>query len=215
VLQRFADAEVPGVTPATIESARRLHRDHVRGAGPTPVIRVGAQPYGLLPVSDLDPWVPRSGDTTVSLVPLIRRTVGRWAQAASSVPRVRPGDSITDEALVELLGTSPIGIGLRARPAIDGPNVAAFAAATGTSRVIVEADMLVKQAVLSQYSVDAARLVVPPSLHEATRTINLPLVSGRDPEVIAAILAGEELNVDSVLQALLDVAWDNVKRQRL
>ena len=73
-----------------IESARRLHRDHVRGAGPAPVIRVGAQPYGILPVSDLDAWVPRSGDTTASLVPLIRRTVGRWVQRARSLPRVRP-----------------------------------------------------------------------------------------------------------------------------
>jgi hypothetical protein len=215
VLQRFVDAEVPGVTPATLESARRLHRDHVRGAGPAPVVRVGAQPYGILPVSELDAWVPRSGDTTASLVPLIRRTVGRWVQGAGAVARVRPGDSITDESLVELLGTSPIGIGLRARPAVDGPNVAAFAAATGASRVLVEADLLIKQAVLSQYSVDAARLLVPASLHDATRTINLPLVSERDAEVIAAILADQEPKVDSVLQALLDVAWDNVKRKRV
>jgi hypothetical protein len=213
VLQRF-DVELPGVTPAGIESARRLHRDHVRGAGPAPVIRVGAQPYGILPISNLDEWAPRSGDTTAALVPLIRRTLGRWGQRATSVPRVRPGDSITDEAFVELLGTSPIGIGLRARPAVDGTNVGPFAAATGAPGPLVEADMLIKRAVLSQYSVDAARILAPVSLHESTRTINLPLVSERDAEVIAAILADQEPKMDSVLQALLAVAWDNVKRQR-
>lgn len=215
VLQRVADHEVPGVTPATIESARRLHRDHVRGAGPAPVIRVGAQPYGILPVSNLEAWVPRSGDTTASLVPLIQRTVGRWVQRALSLPRVRPGDSITDEALVDMLGTSPMGIGVRARPAVDGHNVAACAAATGAPRGVLDADLLVKQAVMSQYSVDAARLLGPASLHDASRTINLPLVSARDAEVIAAILVDQEPKVDSVLQALLDVAWDKVKHKRI
>ena len=45
VLQSFLDDEVPGGTASTIESARRLHRDDVRGAGPAPTIRIGAQPY--------------------------------------------------------------------------------------------------------------------------------------------------------------------------
>lgn len=215
VLDEFRDDEIPGITPAQIESARRLHRDHVRGAGPAPVIRVGAQPYGVLPVSDLDAWVPRAGDTTTSLVPLIRRTIGRWVQRARSLPRVRPGDSITDEALVEVLGTSPMGIGIRARPVVDGPTVQPTAAATGTPRAVVDADTLLKRAVLSQYSVEAARIHPPASLHDATRTINLPLVSPRDAEVVAAILAGQEPKVDSVLQALLDVAWDNVKQKRI
>jgi hypothetical protein len=215
VLQRVVDAEVPGVTPATVESARRLHRDHVRGAGPAPAIRVGAQPYGILPVSDLDAWAPRSGDTTASLVPLIRRTLARWVQRSGSLPRVRPDDSITDAELIELLGTSPTAIGVRARPAVDGPNLSAYAAATGASQAVVDADVMVKKAVLSQYSVDAARLVVPASLHDETRTINLPLVSERDPEVIGTILADGEPKVDSVLQALLDVAWDDVKRKRV
>lgn len=215
VLQRFVEADVPGITPATIESARRLHRDHVRGAGPAPVIRVGAQPYGILPVSDLDVWVPRSGDTTASLVPLIRRTVARWVQQARTLPRVRPGDAIADEALIDVLGTSPMGIGVRARPAVDGPQVETFGAATGTPREVLDADMLIKQAVLAQYSVDAARRFTPPSLHEATRTINLPLVSPRDAGVITAILADQEPKIDSVLQALLDVAWDSVKHKRI
>lgn len=215
VLQRFVEAKVPGVTPATIESARRLHRDHVRGAGPAPVIRAGAQPYGILPVSNLDAWVPRSGDTTASFVPFIRRTVARWVQSAYSLPRVRPGDSITDEALLDILGTNPIGVGVRARPAVDGPNVEAFAAAVGAPRELLDADMLVKQAMLSQYSVDAARLFTPPSLHDASRTINLPLVSPRDREVIATILADQEPKIDSVLQALLDVAWNEVKNKRI
>ncbi|RXZ67252.1 hypothetical protein, partial [Agromyces albus] len=214
VLQRLDDAEVPGVTPATIESARRLHRDHVRGAGPAPTIRVGAQPYGVLPIADLDAWSPRGGDTTASLVPVIRRTLRRWIDRAATLPRVRPGDSVTDEALLDLLGTSPEAVGVRARPAVDGPDLTLFAAATGAG-ASVDAEVLLKRAVLSQYSVDAARLLLPASLHDQTRTINLPFVSERDAAVVVEILADRTPQVDSVLQALLDLAWDDVKHLRL
>ncbi len=214
VLQRLDDAEVPGVTPATIESARRLHRDHVRGAGPAPAIRVGAQPYGVLPVADLDAWSPRDGDPTASLVAVIRRTLRRWIDRAATLPRVRPGDSVTDEALLDLLGTSPEAVGVRARPAVDGPDLALFAAATGAG-ASVDAEMLLRRAVLAQYSAHAARLVLPASLHDQTRTINLPFVSERDAPVVTEILADRTPQVDSVLQALLVLAWDDVKRVRL
>ena len=42
------------------ESARRLFRDHVRGRGVAPTIHVGAQPYGVMPVSDLTAGCPRA-----------------------------------------------------------------------------------------------------------------------------------------------------------
>ncbi|MEB0307618.1 hypothetical protein QN345_20210, partial [Cryobacterium sp. 10I1] len=50
--------------------------------------------------------------------------------------------------------------------------------------------------------------------HDDSRTIGLPLVSERDADVVAEILAGTTPKVDSVLQALLDIAWDGAKRLR-
>ena len=32
--------------------------EHVRAAGPLPAVRVGKQPYGVLPVTSLDAWKP-------------------------------------------------------------------------------------------------------------------------------------------------------------
>ena len=214
VLDKFDDGQIPGVTPASIESARRLHRDHVRGAGPTPALRIGAQPYGVLPITDLDAWNPRSGEITAALVPLIQRTLHRWVRRSRVVPRVRPGDQLSDDDLVDMLGTSPVATGVRARPAIDGPQLAAFAAATGADTAQLVAEAHLRQAVLAQYSVDAARILQTPAVHDDSRTIGLPLVSERDAEVVAQIVASANPKVDSVLQALLDVAWDEAQRRR-
>ncbi len=43
-------------TQRTIQEARNYFIEHVRGRGPYPAFRVGATPYGLLPVSSLDRW---------------------------------------------------------------------------------------------------------------------------------------------------------------
>ena len=214
VLERFDDPGIAGVTPASIESARQLHRDHVRGAGPAPALRIGAQPYGVLPITDLDAWSARPGDITAQLVPLIRRTLQRWATRSRVVPRVRPGDELSDEDFLDILGTSPVATGVRARPAVDGSLLATFAAATGAAATGLLAESQLRQAVLAQFSVDAARFLPTPALHSDSRTIGLPLVSERDSEVVDQIIAGTKPKVDSLLQALLDIAWDGVKRHR-
>lgn len=214
VLRKFEDAEVPGVGPSSIEAARRFHRDHVRGAGTAPTLRVGAQPYGLLPVTDLQRWAPRRGETTAPLVGLVTATLERWIRRAGVVPRVRPGDSISDEDLLEILGMSPVATGVRARPAADGPMVEAFSAPTGADLDLVHAEMQLARVMLSQYLGEGARLIEPPSVHEDSRTIALPLVAERDGEVVEEVLAGRTTKVDSVLQALLHVAWEEANRNR-
>lgn len=213
VLQRIDDVDVPAVTPATIESARQVHRDDVRGAGHAPVLRIGAQPYGVLPVTDLAAWRPRRGELTAALAPLITRTLARWVARSGTLPRVRPGDDVSDDDLLDMLGTSPVSTGVRARPAVDGPNVSTLAAATGGDQGRVTAEQHLSLAILSQYSADIARLLLPPALHDESRRLALPLVSERDTEVIAAILDGGSPQIDSVLQALLDVAWDQTENR--
>lgn len=211
VLAKIMSTDGAGVTPSSLESARRVHRDTVRGAGHAPTIRIGAQPYGVLPVTDLDAWRPRGGDLTASLVPLVRRTLARWVTRSATLPQVRPGDQVSDEEMLDILGTSPVAIGVRARPAVDGPQLSRLGAATGADPERVLAELHIARAVLAQYSLQAATSMSPPSVHEESRTIALPLVSDRDAEVIAEILAGRAPKVDSVLQALLDVAWDEAK----
>lgn len=207
-LQELAGAGVAGVDAAAIEAARQVHRDDVRGAGSAPAVRIGAQPYGLLPVTDLTAWVPRDGDLTAALVPVVRRTLARWLRASAGLPHVRPQDDVSDDDFLEMLGTAPYATGVRARPAVDGSLLRSVGAAAGLPAATIAADIGLKKAILSQYSVDAARKIVLPSLHDRTRLLALPLVSDRDAAVVEAILAGDPPEVDSILQALLDVAWD-------
>ena len=51
-----------GLTPAAIDWARDYFVSYVRAGGPFPVLRAGYQPYGVLPVTSLDLWKPRTGD---------------------------------------------------------------------------------------------------------------------------------------------------------
>ncbi|MEU2040337.1 LysM peptidoglycan-binding domain-containing protein [Nocardia niwae] len=73
-------------------------RDHlidcVRGRGPLPTIRVGRQPYGVLPVSTLDEWVPDGPeDAAAHLLPWLLRLRHHWRGALLSgwIPRVTDG----------------------------------------------------------------------------------------------------------------------------
>ena len=116
VLDRVDDTGTPGVTPASIESARRLHRNAVRAAGHAPALRVGAQPYGVLPVAALAAWRPRPGDTTAPVVPLVRRLLARWSARARGLAHVGPGDDVSDAAMLEMMGTQP-AVQCRAHPA--------------------------------------------------------------------------------------------------
>lgn len=54
--------------PATIAHVRRHFVEHVRGCGPLPAFRVGATPYGLLPVTSLERWHPRQSINICGLV---------------------------------------------------------------------------------------------------------------------------------------------------
>ena len=110
-----------------------------------------------------------------------------------------------------MLGTSPTSIGVRVRPAVTGEHQSTLGAATGIDPEMIRAELQITKAMLGQYSLNAAIDMRPPSVHERSRTIALPLVSDRDGEVIAEILADGSPKVDSVLQALLDVAWDTAK----
>ncbi|MEJ6554865.1 hypothetical protein PQI51_07520 [Microbacterium esteraromaticum] len=214
VLRKVDETSAAGVTPSTIEAARRLHRDDLRAAGHASALRVGAQPYGVLPVTDLASWVPRTGEITADLVPLVQRILARWSDRARSGARVRPNDEISDQTLIDLLGTSPVSTGVRARPAVDGPTAVSLSAAAGLADSVVSAESAVTKAILAQYSIELAGRLAAPRLPDHARLIPLPLVSDRDAEVIAEILADGAPKVDSVLQALLDIAWDAAKAAR-
>jgi hypothetical protein len=75
--------------PEELTSAwRRWLLDHVTGGAPVPTVRVGAQPYGILPVRVLG---PADRDTTAGNVELtVQYLRGAWRASVPSVPTLDP-----------------------------------------------------------------------------------------------------------------------------
>lgn len=197
-----------GITDAQRESARRLFSAHVRGRGPSPALAVRAQPYGVLPVSDLATWKPEAGETTAGVLQVVRGLMSRWLRVIDRVvDRVRPDAADADETLLEILGASPVMQGLRVRPYVSGDVVSISTSALGLDPNVLAAEQSIRSAVAAEVvgaSVSGLRMG---SLDDHDRALPLALASDRDPEFIGELLAGRSPKVDSVLQALLALAW--------
>jgi hypothetical protein len=90
---------------AAINEARQYFVAHVRGRGHLSAIRIGSQPYGVLPVSSLSRWQSSDTGNVVDFhLPNALRTLRpTWLNANAGVPRVgRTGDA--DRDLLEVLG---------------------------------------------------------------------------------------------------------------
>ena len=91
--------------------------DYVRSRGPLPTIRVGNQPYGVLPATSLDEWEAKliMGPTTV-FVPWLLRLRHHWraALAPGWIPRVTDGEP-ADRTAVAVLSRLPVPVDLAVR----------------------------------------------------------------------------------------------------
>ncbi|TMR07362.1 hypothetical protein ETD83_01035 [Actinomadura soli] len=115
------DSTMPGSDPDTgsLPDPRpwREIRDHlagfVRSRGPLPTLRVGRQPYGVLPVAGLDEWRPdeRAEDAATEelIVEWLLRLRHHWraALAPNWIPRVGDGRP-ADLAAVDILARLPV-----------------------------------------------------------------------------------------------------------
>lgn len=112
----------PLISDATADGVREHFRDHVRGRGPLPTLRVGDQPYGLLPVIAPESWI--ADDPIQGFVGDHARAVrSMWSVAAPLIPALGDGDA-ADRDLVALLRMTPRSASYRSRHAT-GPAVVA------------------------------------------------------------------------------------------
>src|SRR5262249_36910533 len=100
VKERF---ETP-MSPADYKWGRSHFIDYVPASGPLPALRIGKQPYGVLPVTSLTLWKPKTGqeaqyarDTALKGFLLQLREL--WRRNLSQVPRLgRSGSPDSDLA---------------------------------------------------------------------------------------------------------------------
>jgi hypothetical protein len=129
----------PVADDATVAAVRELFVEAVRGLGPLPALRIGRQPYGLLPAIALRRWRPAAADAPQhrKLVDLIGRLAPEWLAATAraaprAVPRVgRPGAD-PDQELLAILGRDAQSGSYRLRPARGDLSARATAPLVGT-----------------------------------------------------------------------------------
>jgi len=108
----------PGENPLTeddIAWARGHFIDQVRANGPLPAIRIGRQPYGILPVTSLNAWKPVTGQENQSQRDVVLRDFlvklrDIWRRSYPNVPRLGRSDKGIDTDMAEVLsmdGVSP------------------------------------------------------------------------------------------------------------
>jgi hypothetical protein len=85
----FPDGDID----ADLAWGREHFVNHVRAGGPLPSLRIGKQPYGLLPVTSLAAWGSAPGEQSdppkdFGLVSFLRRQQPIWLGASAAAPRM-------------------------------------------------------------------------------------------------------------------------------
>ena len=105
-LTNLVNGAVPDPTN-TISAARAFFLAWVRARGPWPTLRIGRQPYGVIPVVWSGGYQPRGGDTlSAPLLSLLEKLRPTWRSAAITIPRVDDSTD-PDATLAGILGMSP------------------------------------------------------------------------------------------------------------
>jgi hypothetical protein len=102
-----------------IDDAGLYFATYVRGRGPLPAFRIGATPYGVLPVASLQRWAHRGkpGATEQALPEALRRLSRLWLKEVPRVPRIGRSPNDPDRDLIEALGLDASTRAVRVRPA--------------------------------------------------------------------------------------------------
>lgn len=114
----------PVLDDGAIRRTRSFFNQYVSGRGPVPALRIGRQPYGVLPVTPFRNlgWVRQlvhrtDADTAYlnRLYELVLKLDDFWRELAGAVPQVgRPGDPDPQKTLLKILGLHPLSEELHA-----------------------------------------------------------------------------------------------------
>lgn len=205
----------PNIGDELRESWRDWWQGQVRGGGPFPALRVGNQPYGVLPVSAVQSaWQPVSGaPIEAPLLNVLRNTRSLMAAAVGKVPAV--GIGTLDETLLETLGSAPHSIGMRVRSIGSEGLLNAlqlmFGIDPGGTDQAAQDQMI--ETLFLQLGVGAGTLGLRGVIGKRTRPLGLPLVTDDLPDegvvgdagFLDALRSDAPRTVASVLQALLEI----------
>lgn len=99
-----------------LSAARAHYMDWVHARGPFAALHLDETPYGVLPVSSLDEWMPEPKDFGgARLSQLLTDLRDQWRLAARGVVRLDPSGSHADDDIFAVLGTQASAAEVRVR----------------------------------------------------------------------------------------------------
>ena len=202
------------VSDATEQAVRDLFRDHVRGRGPLPNLRVGNQPYGFLPVTLPDPVRTRPNPTDrveSRLLPLLKGIRSWWESTGRYLPQVGKGSDLA-KTLLDIMGMHPVSPSVRARNILSDDAREAADMVGFDDLLTWQYEVDLGTILWMVVGVDPAKLHGLGSLSHRSRPVPFPLVHASDPAYVDGLLAGEPPPVRSLLQAMLGLALDAARR---
>ena len=102
----------------TVDSVRDHYRQFVRGRGTMPALRLGRQPYGVLPLLPLGRWVSDGASATVDgLARLLTRVRPLWQYGVGQPVTVSEGPGF-DQAFTAVMSTDAVGRSYQIRSAL-------------------------------------------------------------------------------------------------
>ena len=201
---------------AQTEALRSFYITHVRGRGPLPAVRLGNQPYGVLPVTAFDAGFAADGSDPIEagLVNILRTARPIWTAGVENVPTVG-GVGVTgplDERLLEILGSSPQLLALRVRSIASEAACSIVPPLLGIFDEDTARQHLFDSILWQLLGLAPGVLGFSGALGKTTRPLGLPLADDNDPAYIDALLNDTDRKVSSVVQALLELALDAERR---
>src|SRR5206468_368169 len=94
--------------PAAVAATRDFFLAHVSGRGPLPAVKIGRQPYGILPTTVFSRLTfPESAAHRRALNRVLTEAGKDWAAAAEHVPHLGSNAADTHQLLLDLLALHP------------------------------------------------------------------------------------------------------------
>lgn len=204
------------ISDADLQAVRSFHAEHVTARGPLPTLRIGRQPYGILPITDVrkrDARAPRLDRFESEVRPFLNGIERWWRGSADAVPSIAGGGA-DDDVLLDILGTSAVSQDLRVRGVLseDFVRVASEVELIGHEPIVDhERERLIELLIMTSVGVPTDGTGSVGSLETRSRILPLARTADSDIEFMEALLDGESPKAETVLQALLALAHDEAE----
>jgi hypothetical protein len=114
----------PLLSPAAVAATREFFLKYVSGRGPLPVVKIGRQPYGILPTTAFSRLAfPATATHRRALNQVLTEAGLDWAAAAEQVPHLGGGAEDAHQHLLDLLALHPTSAEYHQRYAQSGEDL--------------------------------------------------------------------------------------------